>query len=146
QSRVAQPEHLCAALALWDYAEQSARYIFGDTLGDPVADELLRVLRATPDGLTRTEIRDLFGRNLHAHEIGHALGLLLEAGLAAPSRPQTGERGRPEERWRSASTSTTKTTETTKMGVEGRIRSFSSFMSYLQLAKRVGERQPGEEG
>ena len=37
--------HLLAALACWDYAEASARYIFGDTLGDPVADEILRALR-----------------------------------------------------------------------------------------------------
>ena len=38
-------EHLLAALALWDYCEASARGIFGDSLGDPVADEILRALR-----------------------------------------------------------------------------------------------------
>src|SRR5262249_28336676 len=35
-------EHLTAALALCDYAEQSVRYIFGNSLGDPVADEIYR--------------------------------------------------------------------------------------------------------
>lgn len=39
-------EHLTAALALWSYAEESARYIFGDATGDPVADDILEALRA----------------------------------------------------------------------------------------------------
>ena len=37
--------HLVAALALWDYCEKSARWIFGDALGDPVADAILSALR-----------------------------------------------------------------------------------------------------
>ncbi|MBU6429897.1 MAG: hypothetical protein KGR26_12865, partial [Cyanobacteria bacterium REEB65] len=45
-------QHLAAGLALWEYAEASARFIFGDSLGDPVADEILRSLRAAPEGLT----------------------------------------------------------------------------------------------
>src|SRR5205814_1467214 len=44
-SKVVKEVHLRAALAVWDYAEQSARHIFGDSLGDPLADELLRALR-----------------------------------------------------------------------------------------------------
>jgi hypothetical protein len=90
-------QHLDAALALWDYCEASARCIFGDSLGDPVADEILRVLRSTPAGLTRTEIRDLFGGNRPANEIGRALGLLVEYRLARQERRDTG--GRPSERW-----------------------------------------------
>src|SRR5262249_25659115 len=30
--------HLLAALALWEYCEQSVYFVFGDCLGDPVAD------------------------------------------------------------------------------------------------------------
>src|SRR5262249_25163478 len=37
--------HLDAAYALWRYCEASARYIFGDMLGDPLADDLRRMLR-----------------------------------------------------------------------------------------------------
>ena len=37
-------EHLSAGLALWAYCEDSAKYIFGETLGDPLADEIKRVL------------------------------------------------------------------------------------------------------
>jgi hypothetical protein len=35
-----QATHLMAALALWDYGEQSVKHIFGDALGYAVADEL----------------------------------------------------------------------------------------------------------
>jgi hypothetical protein len=37
--------HLNAALAVWSYCEYSARHIFGELLGDPIADEILRALR-----------------------------------------------------------------------------------------------------
>ena len=33
-------EHISAALAVWDYCLASARYIFGDATGDPVADRI----------------------------------------------------------------------------------------------------------
>ena len=35
------PEHLLAALAVWRYAEASARWVFGDALGDTIADAIL---------------------------------------------------------------------------------------------------------
>jgi hypothetical protein len=58
-----EPSHLRAALALWRYCEASTRFIFGDALGDPVADEILRSLRrAGADGMTRSDISNLFGR------------------------------------------------------------------------------------
>ena len=37
--------HLKAALALWEHAEASTRMIFGDSLGDPDADTMLRAIR-----------------------------------------------------------------------------------------------------
>jgi hypothetical protein len=40
--------HITAALALWEYCEQSAKYIFGNTLGDPVADDIERALCSKP--------------------------------------------------------------------------------------------------
>ncbi len=47
-------EHLRAALAVWKYCEDSARFIWGDTLGDPTADEILRAVRGSSGGLTTT--------------------------------------------------------------------------------------------
>ncbi len=64
--------HLDAALALWDFCERSTRFIFGNSTGDPVADEMLEALRHRPGGMTRTEIRDLFGRNKSAERIARA--------------------------------------------------------------------------
>jgi hypothetical protein len=92
--------HLLAALALWEYCERSVRHVWGDSLGDPVADELLRLLRGCPAGLTRTEIRDYFQRHASADRIGRALGLLLQLRLARCDRQETG--GRPSERWYAA--------------------------------------------
>jgi hypothetical protein len=89
--------HLLAALALWDYCDRSVRAVFGDSLGDPVADELLRLLRSCPKGLTRTDIRDYFQRNASADRIGRALGLLLQHKLARREEERT--EGRPRERW-----------------------------------------------
>ena len=97
QSNTIEEEHLLAALALWDYAESSARYIFGGATGDPVADRIMEALRARPDGLTRTEIRDLFKRNESGERIDQALTLLLAVGHARSTREETG--GRPVERW-----------------------------------------------
>jgi hypothetical protein len=90
-------DHLLAALALWDHCERSVNYIFGNALGDPVADEALRLLRAAPDGMTRTELYNAFGRNQSSAQIGHALALLAEHRLAYAVSRKT--EGRPEERW-----------------------------------------------
>lgn len=87
-------EHILAALALWEYAEESARYIFGDASGDPEADTILEALRANrSNGLTRTNIGDIFGRNKNAERIGQALALLSKLGKAYQEYEETG--GRP---------------------------------------------------
>jgi hypothetical protein len=99
---------LLAALSVWDYCEASARYIFGDALGNPVADKILQALRAALDGLTRTEIRDLFERNRSTLEINAALTELEERGLARRMLEATA--GRPIERWIAVYGATTKTT------------------------------------
>ena len=91
--------HLLAALALWRYCEQSARYVFGSALGNRVADEILRALRAAGEnGMTRTEIRDLFKRNESADRIGAALTMLAKRKLATSQSRDTS--GRPTEVWR----------------------------------------------
>lgn len=90
--------HLTAALAVWEYSEQSVTHIFGDATGNPLADELLRLLRAAQIvGLTRNELHDMAGKHLPAARLGAALGLLLTAGLAHNTTRTTG--GRPAEVW-----------------------------------------------
>jgi hypothetical protein len=90
-------KHLRAALAVWRYCENSARYIFGDKFGDPVVDTILRHLRREPKGLTRTDIREIFSRNRTENEINDALRILQENKFAQCTRENTG--GRPSERW-----------------------------------------------
>jgi len=92
-----QPEHLHPALALWDYAERSAAWALGQTTGDPLAEQIHTALARSPDGLTRTQIRDLCQRNLPADRIEQALTTLTAAGRVDRQRTQTG--GRPAERW-----------------------------------------------
>jgi hypothetical protein len=90
-------KHLSAALEVWRYCEDSARYIFGEKLGDLTADRILDALKQNPEGLTRREINDLFLRHKSASEITRALGVLRNAGFAETRTEETG--GRPVERW-----------------------------------------------
>jgi hypothetical protein len=90
--------HLEAALAVWRYSLDSARWIFGDSLGDPTADEIWTLAKDRPGGVTRTEVRDLFSRNKKAREIDRALVVLEEAGRLRRECRSDG-RGRPAETW-----------------------------------------------
>jgi hypothetical protein len=89
--------HLEAAMAVWAYAEESAVRIFGDSLGDPVADEILVALRRSSSGMTRSDIHALFGRHQPAEQVSAALTLLLKAGRVKFETKHTG--GRPVETW-----------------------------------------------
>jgi hypothetical protein len=89
--------HLQAALAVWDYSARSAMFIFGDAIGDPTADDILRELRLRDGGMTRTEIRQLLGGSYQADRIQAALQLLRQHRLAYMLMEESG--GRPTERW-----------------------------------------------
>jgi hypothetical protein len=71
-------EHLEAALAVWHYCETSARLIFGDSTGDPVADRIFSAIQEK-GSLDRTAVRDLFGRNMPAEKIDRAIRTLTQA-------------------------------------------------------------------
>ena len=93
--------HLLAALAIWERAAASARYIFRDSLGDPIADEILRALRsAGSEGMTRTAISKLFGKHQTAERIGAALSKLSRQGKVRSYKSKTA--GAPVETWAAA--------------------------------------------
>jgi hypothetical protein len=93
-------EHLLAALAVWQYCEQSAYQIFGDRTGDRLADELLEILKdAGEEGMTRNEIYDHFSRNERSVRLGAVLRDLERQGLARMEKEKTDSPGRPAERW-----------------------------------------------
>lgn len=97
RSRLIELDHLQAALAIWDYSENSARYIFGEKLEDPFAEKILEVMRTTQSGVSRTEIRDLFNNHASKHRIDAALQYLTENKLAEVRKEET--KGRPKELW-----------------------------------------------
>jgi hypothetical protein len=99
QSAIVQRPHLEAALALWCYCEDSARFIFGNSTGDRVADAALSALREAEEvGLTKTDISTIFARNVSAARLNHALTVLESAGrIRCVSEP--GESGRPVQRF-----------------------------------------------
>jgi hypothetical protein len=88
--------HLKAALAVWDYAEESARRIFGGLLGDRTADIILGALRKH-GSLSETQLHNLFGRNKPRTEIKAALEQLRAKGKIHHRFISTG--GRPTSCW-----------------------------------------------
>jgi len=89
--------HLRAGLSLWQYAEESTRLIFGDSLGNPIADTILRALRASGE-ISDSQVSDLFGRHLSSAKLEQAKTALLTAGLAHSVSIETA--GRPRIVWR----------------------------------------------
>ena len=72
-SPIIQLPHLQAALALWDYCSASAASLFGTCVGDSIADRIREALQASPDGLTRKQIRNLFHGHVSSASIDQAL-------------------------------------------------------------------------
>ena len=85
--------HLRPACALWQYAEASTRYIFGDNTGDSYADTILRALSAQ-GAIDETGISALFGRNASAARLTKAKATLVTAGLAHSVSVSSGGRDR----------------------------------------------------
>jgi hypothetical protein len=95
-SAVIRSEHLRAAMALWQYAEDSARYIFGSSTGDPLADKILAIIRE--QSVTKKEIHDKTHRHHKGTELDRVLAILKRLKLIRSEKiSDTG--GRPAERW-----------------------------------------------
>jgi hypothetical protein len=73
--------HLQAALAVWDYCLASASLFFDISPVDPTAQRISEALDATPEGLTRTQIRGLFHGHVSTERIDLALEQLTSLGL-----------------------------------------------------------------
>lgn len=121
-------QHLLAAIALWEYCQQSARFIFGGVIGNPQADKILLALRAAGNqGLTRTAIRDLFNRHQTAERIDAALNLLKQRNLAYVEELLTV--GRSAELWRAGVA--TKAIKATKAPADVQESTLKSHMSLI---------------
>jgi hypothetical protein len=76
-SSIIEPRHLASASAIWDYAERTSRFVFGDSLGDKAAEKILELLKAESGGLTSREIR---AKVTNKKQVPDALRLLHENG------------------------------------------------------------------
>ena len=99
-SLVVKKVHLEAALALWRYCFDSARFIFGNSPSDANANRIISALEdAGDEGLTGTQISNLFGRNLSAEQLRNTLDSLANANqIHREKKPSI--HGRPREIWR----------------------------------------------
>jgi hypothetical protein len=92
RSPVIRRVHLEAALAVLDYVEASARFIFANRLGDPIADTILATVQRR-GRMTRTDVRDLFGRHESSSRTDTAIATLAAGGCISVREESSG--GRP---------------------------------------------------
>jgi Protein of unknown function (DUF3987) len=92
--------HLGAAFAVWAHSEDSATQLWGDMIGDEVADTIWFALKnAGAAGMTRTDIYRLFSGHQSSDRMTTSLGKLQRMGWVE-RMPSTPSGGRQEERWR----------------------------------------------
>jgi hypothetical protein len=100
-------ETMANAIEITEYFRQSANRVsqaFGSERGTAAGglpDRIHRLLRTTDDWVSRSSIRDYFGRNISSDDIGVALASVEDEGLVEMRRRSPeGGRGRPTEEWR----------------------------------------------
>jgi len=94
-SQVVEVVHLDAAEAVWRSCAQSVHYIFGESLGDEVADQLLAAIRKRgSNGMDGTEQRDFFGRHQSGERLHDVRKQLEQRGLIETHEEQTDGRPR----------------------------------------------------
>lgn len=81
QSNIIRLPHLEAALAVWDYSEQSVKMIFEDMTGDANVDLVVTCSRAFKK-MTRTNVWALIGRNNKKPEVDRVVNVILTRQLA----------------------------------------------------------------
>jgi hypothetical protein len=95
-SPIIEPEHLEAALAIWEYCSASAAMIFGGSTGASLDDRILEAITSSP-GISRRDLHRRLANHCPAGELVAALARLRDGGRAHDRRESTG--GRPAECW-----------------------------------------------
>ena len=85
-------DHLRAALEIVAYVQDTVRWIFGESLGDPISDAILEGLKSGPK--TRTELSRIFGNHKSAHLIDRAVKSLAGGGRIISTVEKTAGRER----------------------------------------------------
>jgi Protein of unknown function (DUF3987) len=83
-STIIQPEHIDAAMALWEYSLRSALWAFGENSGNWRADKIVVFLkRRGKRGARRTELaEEVFNKRISSSDLTEALAYLKNSGLA----------------------------------------------------------------
>jgi hypothetical protein len=97
KSRIVKLQHLRAALEVWRFCEESARFIFSKRSAVTIEAKMIKMLRSSPDGLRQSEISERFSHHLTSDEINHALRNLRDQGSVRAQTVKTP--GRPANRW-----------------------------------------------
>jgi hypothetical protein len=96
QSKLIKPEHLRAALAVWDYCDASAKVLFAEAEHDSRRADTDKILKfiGGRGKVTRNQLsEELFQKNKKSYEIDALLRPLIDAGLVSQESEET--RGRP---------------------------------------------------
>jgi Protein of unknown function (DUF3987) len=80
RSSIIELAHLQAALEVWRYCEDSAKFIFGGATTNKLAEDILGHLLVAPAGMSQTELSVAFGRNKTAAQLKDALETLSRIG------------------------------------------------------------------
>jgi hypothetical protein len=72
--------HVEAATAFWLYCSRTVQDVFGTATGNPIADRIAEAVSTAPDGLTRTDVYALLGRNYPKEVVDVAIGDLTRTG------------------------------------------------------------------
>ena len=87
--------HLRAALAVWEYCDASARFIFGGQDSDPIQQKIIDRLKSGP--ATQTEINAYFNRHISASVLREKLETLSAKGRVTCCEERTD--GRTKKKW-----------------------------------------------
>jgi hypothetical protein len=89
-SVVIEDYHLKAAIAVWEYCEHSAKWVFGIKTGNSIADKIRAALESTPKVMSKTHIaNNVLRKNTPSHDLNVALNLLIDAGLILQTKHKT---------------------------------------------------------
>ncbi|MEK3788066.1 phage NrS-1 polymerase family protein [Paenibacillus sp. FSL K6-1230] len=85
QSHLVRAEHLRAALAVWQYCYKSVVFIFGEqqVQDNPIITKIISRLKDCSEGLSLTDINDLFKGTVKSGELQTALKKMQENGLVS---------------------------------------------------------------
>ena len=96
-SAIVKVQHLRAALEIWRFCEESARFVFGPVSERPLEERILEILSKSGKPLSRTAISQKLSHHCTSEEIAAALKTLRTAGRAQTTTVLTA--GRSAEQW-----------------------------------------------